>query len=76
MWPYPEKCEVSAAVDARDLQVAHHNFAVLVVLPKGAILLLQVRQRAQLILCTSTYWENKDRGITRVNATLISSCFI
>lgn len=52
---YPEEREVSAAVDTRDLKVPHHNFAVLVVLPESAILLLQVRQRAQLILRTGTH---------------------
>lgn len=40
--PYPEEGEVPAAVDACDLKVAHYNFTVLIVLPKGAVLLLQV----------------------------------
>lgn len=52
---YPEECEVPAAVDTCDLKVPHHDFAVLVVLPESAILLLQVRQRAQLILRTGTH---------------------
>lgn len=52
---YPEEREVSAAVDTCDLKVPHHDFAVLVVLPESAILLLQVRQRAQLILRTGTH---------------------
>lgn len=52
---YSEKGEVPTAVDACDLKVAHHDFAVLVVLPQGAVLLLQVGQRAQLVLGTSTY---------------------
>lgn len=52
---YPEEREVPAAVDTCDLKVPHHDFAVLVVLPESAILLLQVRQRAQLILRTGTH---------------------
>lgn len=55
LFSYPEEREVSAAVDTCDLKVPHHNFAVLVVLPETAILLLQVRQRAQLILRTGTH---------------------
>lgn len=53
--PYSEEGEVPTAVDACDLKVAHYDFTVLVVLPQGAVLLLQVRQRAQLVLCSSTY---------------------
>lgn len=52
---YPEEREVPAAVDAGDFKVPHHDFAVLVVLPESAVLLLQVRQRAQLILRTGAY---------------------
>lgn len=53
--PYSEEGEVPAAVNACDLKVAHDDFAVLVVLPQGPVLLLQVRQRAQLVLCAGTY---------------------
>jgi len=53
--PYSEEGEIPAAVDACDLKVAHYDFTVLVVFPQGAILLLQVRQGAQLVLCASTY---------------------
>lgn len=63
--PYSKEGEVPTAVDACDLKVAHYDFTVLVVLPQGAVLLLQVRQRAQLVLCTSTYYQkgDTDRGI-------------
>lgn len=44
--PYSKESEVPTAVDACDLKVAHDNFTVLVVLPQGPVLLLQVRQRA------------------------------
>lgn len=54
-WPYSEEGEVSTSVNAGDLKVAHYNFTVLVVFPQRAILLLQVWQGAQLVLCTSTY---------------------
>lgn len=37
-----EEGEVSTAVDACDLKVAHYDFTVLVVFPQGAVLLLQV----------------------------------
>lgn len=52
---YSEESQVTTSVNACDLKVAHHDFAVLVVLSQSAVLLLQVRQRAQLVLCTSTY---------------------
>ena len=58
--PYSQEGEVPAPVDAGDLQVAHHHLTVLVVLPQGAVLLLQVRQRAQLVLRAGTYWEGKE----------------
>ena len=61
---YSEEGEVTAAVDAGDLQVAHHHLAVLVVLPQGAVLLLQVRQRAQLVLCASAHWRRR-KGQTK-----------
>lgn len=43
---HPEEGEVPAAVDARDLKVAHDDLTVFVVLPHGLVLLVQVRQRA------------------------------
>ena len=52
---YSEEGEVSAAVDAGDLQVPHHHLTVLVVLAQGAVLLLQVGQRAQLVLRACTH---------------------
>lgn len=42
MSAYPQEGEITAAVDAGDLQVAHDDFAVLVVLAQGAVLLFQV----------------------------------
>lgn len=53
--PYSEEGEVPTAVDARDLKVAHYNFTVLIIFPQGAVLLLQVRQCAQLVPCTSAH---------------------
>lgn len=42
-------------LNAGDLQVAHHHLAVLIVLAQGTVLLLQVRQGAQLVLSASTH---------------------
>lgn len=42
-------------LDAGDLQVAHHYLTVLIVLAQGPVLLLQVRQGAQLVLSASTH---------------------
>lgn len=42
-------------LDAGDLQVAHHHLTVLIVLAQGPVLLLQVRQGAQLVLSASTH---------------------
>lgn len=52
---YPEECEVATSVDARDLEVAHHDLTVFIVFSQRAILLLQIRQCAQLVLGTSTH---------------------
>lgn len=52
---YPQEGEVSVVLDAGDLQVAHHDLAVLIVLAQGPVLLLQVRQGAQLVLGASTH---------------------
>lgn len=59
--PYSEEGEVTTAVNACDLEVAHYNFTALIVFPQSAILLLQVRQRAQLVLRSSTYYEKRNR---------------
>lgn len=42
-------------LDAGDLQVAHHYLAVLIVLAQGPVLLLQVREGAQLVLGAGTH---------------------
>lgn len=47
-------------LDAGDLQVAHHDLAVLIVLAQGPVLLLQVRQGAQLVLGASTHCKKKN----------------
>lgn len=60
-FPYSEEGEVTTAVNACDLEVAHYNFTALIVFPQSAILLLQVRQRAQLVLRSSTYYEKRNR---------------
>lgn len=52
---YPQEGEVPVVLDAGDLQVAHHHLAVLIVLAQGTVLLLQVRQGAQLVLSASTH---------------------
>lgn len=52
---YPQEGEVSVVLDAGDFQVAHHYLAVLIVLAQGPILLLQIREGAQLVLGASTH---------------------
>lgn len=52
---YPQEGEVSVVLDAGDLQVAHHHLTVLIILAQGPVLLLQVRQGAQLVLSASTH---------------------
>lgn len=53
--------------DAGDFEVAHDHLTVLIVLAQGAILLVKVRQRAQLVLRACTDWGEKDReGYIRV----------
>lgn len=42
-------------LDAGDFQVAHNYLAVLIVLAQGPVLLLQVGEGAQLVLCASTH---------------------
>lgn len=52
---YPQEGEVSVVLDAGDFQVAHHYLTVLIVLAQGSVLLLQVREGAQLVLGASTH---------------------
>lgn len=61
---YPQEGEVSVVLDAGDLQVAHHDLAVLIVLAQGPVLLLQVRQGAQLVLGASTHCKKKNPNTT------------
>lgn len=56
---YPQKGEVPVVLDAGYLQVAHDHLTVLIVLAQGSILLLQVRERAQLVLCSCTHCQEK-----------------
>lgn len=49
-----EEGEVAVAIDAGDLQIAHDDLAVLVELLQGTVLLVQVRQSAQLVLRART----------------------
>lgn len=51
---YLQEGEVAVSINAGDLQIAHDNFTVLVELPQGAVLLIQVRETAQLVICAST----------------------
>lgn len=57
--PYPQKGEVPVVLDAGYLQVAHDHLTVLIVFAQGSILLLQVRERAQLVLCSCTHCQEK-----------------
>lgn len=52
---YPQEGEVSVVLNAGDFQVAHNYLTVLIVLAQGSILLLQVREGAQLVLGASTH---------------------
>lgn len=47
--PYLEEGQVAVSIDACDLQIAHDDLAVLVELLQGAVLLVQVREGAQLV---------------------------
>lgn len=51
---YLEEGEVAVSIDAGNLQIAHDDFTILVELLQGAVLLVQVRQGAQLVLCART----------------------
>lgn len=48
---YLEEGEVAVSINAGNLQIAHNNFTVLVELLQGAVLLVQVRESAQLVFC-------------------------
>lgn len=52
--PYLEEGEVAVSIDAGDLQIAHDNFTVLVELLQGAVLLVQVGESAQFVICAWT----------------------
>lgn len=56
---YPQKGEVSVVLDAGYLQVTHDYLTVFIVFAQGSILLLQVRERAQLVLCSCTHCQDK-----------------
>ena len=56
---YPQKGEITVVLDAGYLQVALDHLTVLIVLAQGPVLLLQVGERAQLILCSRTHCQGK-----------------
>lgn len=58
---YLEEGEVAVPIDAGDLQVTHDDFAVLVELLQGAVLLVQVGQSAQLVLRTGAHYTKTKR---------------
>lgn len=58
---YPQKGEVPVVLDAGYFQVAHDYLTVLIVFAQGSVLLLQVRERAQLILCACTHCQDKKK---------------
>lgn len=58
---YPQKGEVPVVLDAGYLQVAHDYLTVLIVFAQGSVLLLQVRERAQFILCACTHCQDKKK---------------
>lgn len=51
---YLQEGEVAVSINAGNLQIAHDNFTVLVQLLQGAVLLIQVGQTAQLVICART----------------------
>lgn len=51
---YLQEGKVAISINAGNLQIAHDNFTVLVQLPQGAVLLIQVRETAQLVICART----------------------
>jgi hypothetical protein len=56
---YPQEGEVPAVLNAGYLQVTHDNLTVFIVLAQSSVLLFQVRQRAQFILCSCTHCKDK-----------------
>lgn len=48
---YLQEGQVAVSINAGNLQIAHDNFTVFVELLQGAVLLVQIRQSAQLVLC-------------------------
>jgi hypothetical protein len=52
---YPQEGEVPVVLDAGDLQVAHDYLAVFIVFAQGSVLLFQVRERAQFVLCSCAH---------------------
>lgn len=71
---YLEEREVAVSIDAGNFQIAHDNFTVLVELLQGAVLLVQVRQRAQLVFCAWTNWS--EREAEKNGATLEAICHL
>lgn len=51
---YLQEGEVAVSINAGNLQIAHDDFTVLVELLQGAVLLVQVGQSAQLVVCAGT----------------------
>lgn len=51
---YLQEGEVAVSINAGNLQITHDNFTVLIELPQGAVLLIQVRETAQLVICART----------------------
>lgn len=51
---YLKEGEVAVSFNAGDLQVAHDNFTVFIELLQGSVLLIQVRETAQLVICART----------------------
>lgn len=58
---YPQKREVPVVLDAGYFQVAHDYLTVLIVFAQGSVLLFQVRERAQLILCSCAHCQDKKK---------------
>lgn len=56
-----QKGEVPVVLDAGYLQVAHDYLTVLIVFAQGSVMLLQVGERAQFILCACTHCQDKKK---------------
>lgn len=57
---YLEEGQVAVPVNAGNLQIAHDDFAVLVEFLQGAVLLVQVRESAQLVLRARTNYSERE----------------